>query len=195
MSSATSVACLLCLGAGNILASRNEDSSDAVPGATHKFLKNSHMTYEDVFKYTYASWFITTMKVLAEDMGDDALDEMLKKASSETARRIVAERGINSPDNSLSAFARLFEKPGHILENGANYEIIENTESVLELKVSECLWAKVFCDADAARIGYSYICFPDYAMAQAFNPKIVMYRSKTLMQGDGYCNHRYEMEV
>ena len=48
---------------------------------------------------------------------------------------------------------------------------------------------------DAARIGYSYICYADYATAQAFNPKIVMRRSKTLMQGDSYCNHRYEMEV
>jgi predicted ArsR family transcriptional regulator len=153
------------------------------------------MTYEEVFKTAYANWLIPTMKVLSEDMGQDALDEMLKKATSEAVRRIIAERGINSPDNNLSAFSRIFEKPSHILENGSNYEIVENSESVFELRVSECLWAKVFRDADAARIGYSYICFADYAMAQAFNPRIVMRRSKTLMQGDNFCNHRYELEA
>jgi hypothetical protein len=135
------------------------------------------------------------MKVLAEDIGEDALDEMLKKATSEAVRRTVAERGINKPDNSLSAFARIFEKPSHILENAANYEIVESSQTALELKVDECLWAKVFCDAEAARIGYSYICFGDYATAQAFNPKIVLRRDKTLMQGRSHCNHRYEMEL
>ena len=153
MSSATSAACLFCLGAGNILASGDDDPAEAVPGVNYKFLKDSHMTYEDVFKFTYASWFIITMKVLAEDMGEDTLNEMLKKASSETARRIAARLWTKLPNNSLSAFARLFEKPSHILENGANYEIVENSGSILELKVTECLWAKVFRDADAARIG------------------------------------------
>jgi hypothetical protein len=171
------------------------DSTNAVPGVEHKFLRDSHMTYEDVFKYAYASWFIPAMKVLVEEMGQDALEEMLKRATSKAVRRIIAKRGINVPDNSLSAFSSIFEKPSHILKNGAIFEIVENNERTLELKVSECLWAKVFCDADAARIGYSYICFADYAMAQAFNPKIVMHRNKTLMQGDGYCNHRYVMEV
>jgi len=193
--STTSAACLFCLGARGILASTPGDSTDVAAGPEHRFLKDSHMTYEDVLKYAYTSWFIPAMKVLAEEMGEDELDEMLKKAISEAARRIIAKRGKNSPDNSLSAFARIFEKPNHILENASNYEIVENSDSVLELRVSECLWAKVFRDSDAARIGYSYICYADYAVAQAFNPRIVLRRNKTLMQGDGYCNHRYVMEA
>jgi hypothetical protein len=134
------------------------------------------------------------MKVVAEDMGQDALEMMLRKATSDAVRRITSKRFKDLTDRSLTTFARLFEKPSRTLENAASYEIVENNGEVLELKVSECLWAKVFRDADAAGLGYAYICFPDYTMAQAFNPKIVMKRSKTLMQGDGFCNHRYEME-
>lgn len=195
ISSTTSVACLFCLGAGSTLASTPEDSANATTEPKHRFLKDSHMTYEEVFKTAFADRLIPTMKVLAEDMGQDALDEMLKKATSEAVGRSLAERVMNLPDNNLSTFARFFEKPNHMLENGLNYEIVENSQNVLELKVSECLWAKVFCDADAARIGYSYICFADYATAQAFNPKLVLRRSKTLMQGDNCCNHRYVMET
>jgi len=153
------------------------------------------MTYEDVFKFTYASWFITTMKVMAENTGEEPFIELLKRAASETARRLVARGEKSRSDDSLAAFARIFENPNPILKNGATYEIVENTDKALELNVTECLWARVFRDADAAGIGYAYICFPDYAVAQAFNPKIVLNRSKTLMQGDSSCNHRYELKA
>ena len=70
-------------------------------------------------------------------------------------------------------------------------EIVEDTETAFELKVSECLPAAVFRDADAAEIGYASVCWGDYAWAQGFNPKIKLVRDKTLMEGDKYCNHRY----
>ncbi|UCC43606.1 MAG: L-2-amino-thiazoline-4-carboxylic acid hydrolase [Candidatus Zixiibacteriota bacterium] len=195
LSSTTSLACLFCLGARSLVASTTADSTDTPADTRHRFLRDSRMTYEEVLKFAYASWLIPAMKVLAEDIGPDALDEMLRKITSEVVRRRMPERVRSLPDNSLPTFARIFEKPGPILENGAVYEIVENNERALELRVSECLWAKIFCDADAARIGFSYICFADYATAQAFNPGIVLHRSKTLMQGDDHCNHRYVMET
>jgi hypothetical protein len=60
--------------------------------------------------------------------------------------------------------------------------------------MTECLWAKTFLDANAADIGFACVCFPDYAVAQAFNPKMKMIRDKTLMQGHDCCNHRYVIE-
>jgi hypothetical protein len=47
---------------------------------------------------------------------------------------------------------------------------------------------------NAADIGFATVCFTDYATAAAFNPKLKMIRSKTLMQGHDCCNHRYVME-
>jgi hypothetical protein len=72
-----------------------------------------------------------------------------------------------------------------------NMKVVEDTETAFELKVSECLVATVFRDANAADIGYAHVCWGDYAWAEGFNPKIKMVRDKTLMQGDKYCNHRY----
>jgi len=153
------------------------------------------MTYEEVLKYAYSYWFIPAMKVLAEDIGEEELNGMLGRVASEAARRMVVNRRPEPPDNTLSAFAGQFEKPNHILENSANIEIVENDGRVLELKVTECLWAKVFRDANAATIGYSYICYPDYAVAQAFNTNIVLHRTMTLMEGCSHCNHRYEVKT
>jgi len=63
-----------------------------------------------------------------------------------------------------------------------------------EIRVTECLWAKTFRDAKAGDIGYATICYQDYAMSQGFSSKLKMIRSKTLMQGHDYCNHRWVWE-
>ena len=50
---------------------------------------------------------------------------------------------------------------------------------------------KVFREEDACDIGFAAVCFADYALPQAFNPKIKLIRDKTLMQGHEFCNHKY----
>jgi len=68
---------------------------------------------------------------------------------------------------------------------------VEDSETAHEIRVTECLWAKTFREAGAAAIGYAVVCHGDYAECQAFNPHIRMIRTKTLMQGDDCCNHRW----
>jgi hypothetical protein len=40
-------------------------------------------------------------------------------------------------------------------------------------------------------IGHAAFCNMDYSWRPAFNESFKMERSKTLMQGDDHCNHRY----
>lgn len=42
-------------------------------------------------------------------------------------------------------------------------------------------------------IGYSAHCFSDFAGASAFNPKLKLVRTKTLMRGHDCCNHRWTL--
>jgi len=58
--------------------------------------------------------------------------------------------------------------------------------------VTECLLATVFREAGlGGEIGHATVCNMDYAWPQAFNKSFKMERTKTLMQGDKICNHRY----
>ena len=68
------------------------------------------------------------------------------------------------------------------------------TEKAFELKVTECIWASTFLEANMGEFGYAWICWGDYAWAKSFNPKIKLVRDKTLMQGNDYCNHKYIFE-
>jgi hypothetical protein len=74
------------------------------------------------------------------------------------------------------------------------FEVVERTDRVWEIKVTECLMAKTFREAGAADIGYAVQCSGDPALCRGFNPKIRQLRTKTLMQGDDCCNHRWVWE-
>lgn len=70
-------------------------------------------------------------------------------------------------------------------------KIVEDTDRVLQLEVTECVWAEVFRDAGLrGRIGHAAVCNMDYYWPPAFNPSFKMKRTKTLMQGDNSCNQR-----
>jgi hypothetical protein len=178
---------VLCLGGSPLLAALVQEDESTV----HKFQADSGMTYEEIFRLAYVQSYIPTMKVLGEKVGLDVIEE----AACEASFQNTAAGASRLPKRDLSALAGFFRNPNRHLAHMLTLEIVEDTDTVFEMKVTECLHAKTFRDADAADLGYRCICRPDYATAEAFNPKIKLIRDKTLMQGHSYCNHRYEMEV
>ena len=47
---------------------------------------------------------------------------------------------------------------------------------------------------NALDLGYIMFCQVDFAMAQAYHPKIKVKRTKTFMQGDSHCDFAYYWE-
>ena len=107
---------------------------------------------------------------------------MMKKRTEGLSRRDF---------EGFEAFIKI-EDP--FLEHVLTHEVVRETENVIKVRVTECLWAKTFREADAADIGYAALCYGDYAAAHAFNPGIRLIRTETLMQGNDCCNFRYVWE-
>jgi len=186
---------LACLGCtrGLCLAPAEEKLQSA-PAAQHKFLADSRMTFADVFKFTYQDGFIPLMNHLAKEVGREKLVEMLKQAASEASAERMGKRAEEFQVRTPAVFVSPLKAKGGMVEHVLTLEVVEENEKAAELKVTECLWAKTFRGAQAADIGYAVACFPDYASACAFNPKMKMVRSKTLMEGHDCCNHRFIIE-
>jgi len=186
---------LFCLGCGNLLALPQAKEKPQTSSDIHKFKAKSGMTFEQVFRFAFQG-YISKMQVLVNDIGKDKFIEMLKNASSEAAAQSVKKAIQNLPINDLATFIAMMEN-NPFYKQVLTYNIVEKTDNAVEIRVTECLWAKTFRQAsepDAVDIGYASICYPDYAMASAFNPKMKMIRNKTLMQGHDCCNHRYVWE-
>ncbi len=185
---------LACLGCTRGLSMDPGEEKNPSAPARHKFLADSRMTFADVFKFTYQDGFIPLMNHLAKEVGREKLVKMLKQAASEASAERMAKRAEEFQARTPADFISPLQAKGGMVEHVLTLEVVEENKKAAELKVTECLWAKAFRAAQAADIGYAVACFPDYASARAFNPKMKMVRSKTLMEGHDCCNHRFIIE-
>lgn len=188
---------LFCLGGSRLLAApiRQADEEKQKPAAKkHKFQEDSGMSFQEVFKFAYRD-HIEVMQFLAKEIGKDKFMEMLKRDGDEWAKREVQKDLKTLPANDFATFrAEGRKKPDRFWEHVITSTIIEDTDRAIEQRVTECLWAKTYREAEAADLGYILCCYPDFASATAFNPKLKLIRTKTLMQGDDCCNHLYVWE-
>jgi hypothetical protein len=156
----------------------------------HSWTEKADITWEHVFRFAFQRNFIPYMKAVEAQVGRETLTRILKEAGAAQARRgmdRVQKRDFATWVGNMKSISPMFQ---HAL----TYEIVEDAPAAFEFRVSQCLWAKVFRESDAADIGYAAICHPDFAVASGFNPKLKLVRTKTLMQGQECCNHRYVME-
>jgi hypothetical protein len=155
----------------------------------HKFFEDSHMTFKEVFEFAYTK-LVPVLQGLAKELGEDKFLEVLRKVSFEAAWKAGQDTARQLLSNDLAAF-KAGGEPGHFGKHALTLEMVEDTPQAFEVRVTECLWAKTFRELGAAELGDALICHRDYGDCQGFNPKIRMSRSKTLMQGDDCCNHRF----
>ncbi|MCP4901513.1 MAG: L-2-amino-thiazoline-4-carboxylic acid hydrolase [bacterium] len=155
--------------------------------AKHKFKKDWVLTYEEVFEKRYG-YYIPLMKRFEEYLGREQLIDMIKRATDES---IMAE----ASDGADFDFRKWLEGGDEYFANMMTWEVVEWTETVYEMRVSECLWCEIFKQEDAAHIGYATVCYSDFASAKATHPNLRLERTKTIMQGDGYCNHRWILDT
>lgn len=150
------------------------------------------MTWEGIFRFAYQKDLIPILKALATQAGEEKFIDLLQQTTSELAGKRMATRSI--PNRDLATFAGNMRSMPPLYQHALFGEIVEDTARVFEYRVWRCLWAKAFREERAGDIGYAMVCHPDFSVAAAFNPKLKLIRTKTLMQGHECCNPRYVME-
>jgi len=197
LSQALPACSLLCLGAGSNAFGLSPALKKAFQQAKHKFDEELPMklTNRQLLSFTYGRDYIPLLKLLSEEIGKDKLIAILKKFSTEQGRQMGKMMAQQLGKNDFASLKKFFSPESPNLRNELTMILTEDTNSVHELKVTECLWADTFLKAKAGELGFAAVCFGDYASATAFNPKIEMVRDKTLMQGHDCCNHRYLLKT
>lgn len=188
---------LFCFGCRNASVVPSEEDAQEPAEEKHKFLLDSGMTVEEVFQFAFTNNLIPLLKSLALEMDQDKFIEALKTASARNIEQMITTVAKDLPSRDFAAFTEftknfLSEFP---YNKALTYEITEATENTLEIKYTECLFAKTFRDADAADMGYAILCSPTPTFARTFNEKITMTNPKNLMKGDDVCIERSVLEV
>ena len=79
-------------------------------------------------------------------------------------------------------------------ENLLEYEVLEDSDGKFAVKITKCKYADFYIEKGEQGIGYVMHCALDFGETEAFSSDIILKRTKTLMQGDNYCNHCYEFK-
>jgi hypothetical protein len=154
--------------------------------SNEKFQREYRHTCEEAFRWRFA-YYIEIMLRFADYLGRDELITMIKKAVEDSYPPNP------SPDPDFS-FRAWIDAGSEMSRNMMTWEVVEQSDKVHEIKVTECLWMETFKRFGATDIGYATVCHSDFCTCKAEHPGITLHRTRTLMQGDDCCDHRWVFE-
>lgn len=176
---------MLCMGCHNVFGSNIASSNEQEPEFEQRIQTELSIKHIELYKLKY-KYYVQRMEKFAEYMGRDKLISMLKRA--------VDDINLTNKPNLEAKSVKDFINPMLKSENYKillDLEVLELTDNICQTKITNCLYAKVFRDMNAGDIGYANTCYGDFSSATAYNPKLKLERTKTLMEGHDYCDHRY----
>jgi hypothetical protein len=73
-------------------------------------------------------------------------------------------------------------------EKALEFEVLEKTETRLRFNVTRCRYAELYDRLGIKEFGYSFSCNRDEPLIKAFNSRMRLSRTRTIMQGDKICD-------
>jgi hypothetical protein len=131
----------------------------------------------------------TLFKNLVSRYGPGVL-ELVREHTIRDARRTLQEVHLQKRD--LDTVIEVLWKPS---EGLLLYQVEQQTPDFLKLRVTQCLFADAMRKHGAAKVGLAFYCAYDFGFCEGLNPKIDFARTKTLMEGDAFCDHAYELKI
>jgi hypothetical protein len=160
------LAALVCFGC------KRSAVKQLVNDSSSKLPESPGMSTKENYSFFYGM-FIPLLQSLQKEMTNDLKEKDLKAFTS-----FFKDLLATPPYNSVLTF-----------------ETVEQTDTVLEFKFTECLPAKLLRSMNAADIGLALECSGGEAACKAFNPKIKNSNPKNLMKGDSVCIERYTLDT
>ncbi|MFX1277756.1 MAG: L-2-amino-thiazoline-4-carboxylic acid hydrolase [Promethearchaeota archaeon] len=137
---------------------------------------------------------ITTFNQFEYSFLISLLEIMSHKESIEFIKRLADDvaRSRNNPDNYVNNFEELLDRYKTNLDRWCAQDVVAEmvNNGKLMYKVKKCVWAEVLKDFDLD-YAYSMMCYQDFENTKNQNPNFRLTRTKTIMQGDDYCDFCY----
>ena len=126
------------------------------------------------------------LKVMKERFGEEVYDIIVKE-NSERVKQGWRKKAEEHGDNSIESLIKILWEP---LQSEFEWTM-EKTDAGVQMKCTKCPTAERALRLGVEEQFYYEICKNDWSVVEGFNPNIGFTMTKTLMQGDDYCNHFY----
>ena len=161
-----------------------------------KFKNKMDLTFEQAFRMRFEIQVDITnafVPIAGKEKAIKVVEKLYEKKAIESAKQMV----IHSGDiNNFADFKEFFMRQmnSDFYKNAITFTIIVDSETKLEFKITECLYAKVFKELDETEKGYRFYCKLDLVLAKIYHPNVKLTRTKTLMEGNECCKFTYTWE-
>ncbi len=133
---------------------------------------------------------IELLSALRERFGEDVI-KIVKEVECKKAQSEWQYMAKQYKDNSIEALLQLFWEP----LKAKGFEFTSDVkENGIQMRCTKCPAYEMAKELNATDWLYHHTCCADEYIASGFNPQIGFKRTKTLMQGDEYCDHFYFMK-
>ncbi|UCC18225.1 MAG: L-2-amino-thiazoline-4-carboxylic acid hydrolase [Promethearchaeota archaeon] len=163
---------------------------------TEKSKEKFEISYEDYFKTRFYG-IVELMRVLSPILDNKKALDIVKKLWEKKGIDIIVRQLKNTSSiRNFNDFKEIYKEQisTEYMQHCLKFTMEEDTQNKLAFKFTKCLWAETFLEMEASDIGDAMCCYPDFAMAKAFHPKLKLIRTKTLMKGDDFCDSTYIWE-
>ena len=127
------------------------------------------------------------LKIMKEHFGEEAYYVFVKN-NGERIRQKWAKIAEEAGENSIETFIKRQFRPSG---TGGTEYTVEETSSGFLFNCTKCPAYELAKQHGIIEQAFYLCCEPDPFAAEGFNPNIGFKRTKTLMQGDDYCDHFY----
>jgi predicted ArsR family transcriptional regulator len=133
---------------------------------------------------------ILIINTLVHEYGTRVYEVLVDGIGLDTIR-MFEDFGSKTKERTIEDLIKILWEP--LKKDGFEYTI-ENTSSGTQMKCTKCPYAEVYKSLNSTRIGYILYCAQDAFLMEGFNKNIGFRRTKTIMEGDEYCDHFYYMK-
>jgi hypothetical protein len=156
--------------------------TESIPGQSEVGVEEAEASVVELFVVLYCR----TVEEMKEKYGQGGF-ELARKAFLDAMLEGWIKEYEKLPDRSLHTYVRWLTS---IVLKGTRYEIVESSDTSVRFRFSVCPWATYFRKIGKPEIG-KFFCDADKPMVEAFNEKLGFEISRTLMNGDDFCDHHY----
>ena len=129
------------------------------------------------------------MKEVGKERTLKILEPIIRSLAKEAGTQLVQLLG----GNTLEHFAR--GRSFWTREDALQMDILEQSQTRYAFNVTRCRYAEMYQELGIPELGVLLSCNRDFALMESFNPKIMLTRTQTIMEGARFCDFRYELLV
>ena len=133
------------------------------------------------------------ISAFANEIGYDKAVDIAKKVIRENASLSGKTLAEEYSGNSMAELSKILKEVWDH-DDALEIKMVKEPEKELFFDVSYCGYAEIYEKLGVKKLGCILSCMRDYYFLEGFNPSITLRRTKTIMEGNNYCNFRYVEE-